>query len=139
MKTLILLIGTSLILSIFSFSAEASSLTRQDLPLSTIEKLAIDFSYPASDTTVTKKFRVYGNCGMCKNTIEGSLENVEGMVSADWNKENDTIKVVFTPSIITLDQIKQKIADVGYDSDSHRADEATYNALPGCCQYARPE
>ena len=40
---------------------------------------------------------------------------------------------------ITLDEIKQKIADVGYDSDTHRAKDAIYAALPGCCQYDRPK
>ena len=38
----------------------------------------------------------------------------------------------------TEEDIKQKIADVGYDSDSHRAKDEVYNSLPGCCQYDRP-
>ena len=87
----------------------------------------------------TAKFTVYGNCEMCEKTIEGSLEGVEGVASADWNVETDEMTVDFDPEVITLDKIKQKIADVGYDSDSHRAKDNVYDNLHGCCQYERPE
>lgn len=87
----------------------------------------------------SKSFTVYGNCGMCEKSIEGSLSDVEGIRVADWNKEDDQLSVIFTSDVISLDEIKQKVADVGYDSDSHRAKEEVYNKLPGCCQYDRPE
>ena len=83
-------------------------------------------------------FTVYGNCGMCERTIEGALIDVEGVTLADWDKETHQMTVSFNPEVITLDTIKQKIADVGYDSDTHRAKEEVYNNLPGCCQYERP-
>ena len=84
-------------------------------------------------------FTIYGNCGMCERTIEGSLKNVDGVALADWDKETDQMTVSFNPEVITLDAIKQKIADVGYDSDTHRAKDEVYNNLPGCCQYERPK
>ena len=87
----------------------------------------------------SKVFTVYGNCGMCEKTIEVSLSDVEGVRSADWNKEDDQLSVIFSSDVISLDEIKQKVADVGYDSDSHRATDEVYNKLPGCCQYDRPE
>lgn len=87
----------------------------------------------------TENFTVYGNCGMCEKTIEGSLANVEGVSVGDWNVENDQMTVSFDASVISLDEIKQKIADVGYDSDSHRATDEVYSNLHGCCQYDRPE
>jgi len=86
----------------------------------------------------TEKFTVYGNCGMCKSTIEKSLKDVEGISAGEWDRETDVMTVTFNPEVITLDDIKQKIADVGYDSDSHRAKNEVYNSLPGCCQYERP-
>ncbi|MCB0662003.1 MAG: heavy-metal-associated domain-containing protein [Saprospiraceae bacterium] len=91
------------------------------------------------DEFVTEIFTVYGNCGMCERTIEGSLKDVEGVTLADWDRETDKMKVSFNPSVIALEDIKQKIADVGYDSDTHRAKDEVYNSLPGCCQYDRPE
>lgn len=91
------------------------------------------------NTGVKKEvFTVYGECGMCERTIEGSLKNVDGVRLADWNKETDQMTVSFNPKVITLDAIKQKIADVGYDSDTHRAKDEVYKRLPSCCQYERP-
>ncbi|MGB0931733.1 MAG: heavy-metal-associated domain-containing protein [Chitinophagales bacterium] len=86
----------------------------------------------------TEKFTVYGNCGMCERTIEGALKDVEGVVAADWDGDTDEMTVTFNPELITLDNIKQKIADVGYDSDTHRASDKVYSNLHGCCQYERP-
>lgn len=87
----------------------------------------------------TETFKVYGNCGMCEKTIEGSLKNVKGIVKADWNKETKMMEVTFDPAVISLKEIKQKIAGVGYDTDEVRATDKAYNGLAGCCQYERPE
>ena len=87
----------------------------------------------------TAKFKVYGNCGMCKRTIEGALKDVKGVGAAEWDMETGQMTVTFNPHKISLNDIKQKIADVGYDSDTHRAKDEVYNSLPGCCQYERPK
>ena len=87
----------------------------------------------------TEKFKVYGNCGMCKKAIEGSLEKVKGIKEHSWNKETGEMSVTFNDKKITLDEIKQKIAAVGYDTDTFKAKDEIYNSLPGCCQYDRPE
>ena len=86
----------------------------------------------------TETFKVYGNCGMCKKTIEGSLKDVKGVEKADWNKETKMMEVTFNPKKITLMEIKEKIAGVGYDMDDVRSTKDTYESLPGCCQYERP-
>lgn len=87
---------------------------------------------------VHEVFSVYGNCGMCKKTIEGSLTGVDGIKQGIWDMETDQMTVSFDPEVITLVAIKQLIAAVGYDSDTHRAKDEVYNSLPGCCQYDRP-
>lgn len=86
-----------------------------------------------------EKFIVYGNCGMCKRTIENSLKDVKGVSKGDWDIESGVMTIIFNPEKITLHEIKQKIAEVGYDTDSHRAKDDVYGGLPGCCQYERPE
>jgi hypothetical protein len=48
------------------------------------------------------------------------------------------MKVTFIAAEITLDDIKKKIAAVGYDTDEHRASDKVYNNLHGCCKYDRP-
>lgn len=86
----------------------------------------------------TQKFKVYGNCGMCKKTIESALKGVDGIKNATWNVETKMMEVTFDAHEITLLEIKEKIAEVGYDTEEVRADEDVYNELPGCCQYDRP-
>ena len=81
-------------------------------------------------------FHVSGNCGMCKKTIEKSL-NVNGVFSADWNKQTKDITVVYDSKIISLDIIKQRIAKAGYDNDTYKAADEDYNGLHSCCQYDR--
>ncbi len=96
------------------------------------------FQILKSDQTKSAAFKVYGNCGMCKMAIEGSLKNVKGIEKADWNKETKMIEVTYNPKVISLKEIKKKIASVGYDTDEFKASDKSYNALPGCCQYERP-
>lgn len=91
----------------------------------------------AKKKTVT--FKVYGNCGMCKRTIEGALEGVKGIKSATWDSAQKMITVTFNPKKIELNDIHKKIAAVGYDTDTVKAKDETYNGLHGCCQYDRPE
>ncbi len=88
---------------------------------------------------ITETFKVYGNCGMCKRTIESTATGVNGVQSANWDVETGTLTVSFNHSIVSLDNIKKAIADSGYDSDTHRANTEAYKKLAGCCQYDRPK
>ncbi|NQX96981.1 MAG: heavy-metal-associated domain-containing protein [Flavobacteriales bacterium] len=127
MKKLIL---STLVLSVTLFSANSSIATIIASENSVVVK---------HDDKKTDSFKVYGNCGMCKKTIEGALKNVKGIDKADWNQETKMMEVVYHTHDISLAEIKKKIAKVGYDSEGFRATEETYNNLPGCCQYERPE
>jgi copper chaperone CopZ len=98
------------------------------------------FSFVAAQTEKKHKnieFRVSGNCGMCKNTIESSLKGVEGVKSAVWNKDTKVMKVTFDSAKISEDQIHQKIADSGYDTEKTKASDKSYSSLHKCCQYKR--
>lgn len=85
----------------------------------------------------TETFKVYGNCDMCKETMEGVLKKKDGVTKKSWSPKTKMITVTYDPSKITLTQIKQKIADVGYDTDEIQAKDAVYNNLHHCCQYDR--
>jgi len=89
-----------------------------------------------SNGITTSTFKVWGNCDMCKETIEGSLK-VEGVTKADWNTETKMISVAYDTTKISLDQIQKNIAFVGYDNEKYKGDDNAYNELPGCCQYDR--
>lgn len=84
----------------------------------------------------TSTFKVWGNCDMCKETIETSLK-VDGISKADWNVDSKQMTVSFDSSKISLDQIQKNIAAVGYDNVSYKGDDKAYSELPDCCQYDR--
>lgn len=90
--------------------------------------------------TVREKisFTVYGNCNLCKETIEGAVDDLEGVYWSVWNVLTKQITVKYDSSLLSLDRIKREIAEVGYDSDEHRAEDDKYNSLNGCCKYKRP-
>jgi len=88
------------------------------------------------DGVTTSTFKVWGNCEMCKETIESSLK-VDGITKADWNVDSKIITVSYDNSKITLDQIQKNIASVGYDNEKYKGDDKAYSELAGCCQYDR--
>jgi len=85
----------------------------------------------------TEKFKVYGNCGMCENRIEKAAKGVDGVTSANWDKETKQIIVEFDKSKTNLDAIHKAIVKVGHDTEKIKAGDNVYNALPVCCQYDR--
>jgi periplasmic mercuric ion binding protein len=86
----------------------------------------------------TEKFKVYGNCGMCEKRIETAAKSVKGVTAADWNKDTKMITVTFDSLKTDVDKIQIAIADVGHDTDMHRAKDKVYEGLDGCCHYDRP-
>ena len=81
--------------------------------------------------------KVWGNCGMCKKTIEKSLKGVEGIESASWDKTTKILSVSYDASKITMKKIEQKVAASGYDTQNVKANDGAYNNLAECCQYDR--
>ena len=88
------------------------------------------------DTTIT--FKVWGNCEMCKRTIETALE-VKGVKDAAWDKDTKMISITYNPEKITEDKIHQLIAASGYDTEKTKGDDKAYQGLPHCCQYQRKQ
>ena len=84
----------------------------------------------------TAKFKVYGNCEMCKKTIENSLD-VKGVKSANWNTESKMIEITYQPDKMNEDKLHELIASSGYDTEKKKGNDKAYSNLPGCCQYDR--
>jgi mercuric ion binding protein len=82
------------------------------------------------------EFKVWGNCEMCKETIEQAV-NVEGVSKAEWNTETKQIAVSYDSTKISLDQIQKNVAAAGYDNEKYKGNETVYHNLPECCQYER--
>jgi mercuric ion binding protein len=87
----------------------------------------------------TEKIKVYGNCGMCKSRIEKAAKSVDGVSKASWNDEKGMLTVTFDDSKTSVSKIEEEVSKVGHDTDHTKATDKTYNALPGCCKYDRPE
>jgi len=83
-------------------------------------------------------FKVYGNCGMCKKTIEKAVKEIQGIKEVHWSKKTKMIDITYDDVITNLETIKKAIAKVGYDMDDVRANDENYDQLHKCCQYERP-
>ena len=85
----------------------------------------------------TEKFKVYGNCDLCKARIEKAAKSVEGVQTADWNQETKMMKVTLDDSKTNVHKVEMAIAKAGHDTDMHKATDEAYNKLPSCCKYDR--
>lgn len=94
------------------------------------------FTTTQAQDTKTDTFKVWGNCGMCKRTIEKAAKT-EGVQKAEWNKETKIITLVYNPTATSNEKIQKAIATVGYDTEKYTGDDKAYEKLPGCCHYER--
>ena len=97
----------------------------------------ITISFTANAEVKKVNFKVSGNCGMCEKTIETAAKEIEGVVSADWDKKTKEIVLSFDTDKTTLDAVHKAIAKSGYDTDKVKADDAVYSELHTCCKYRK--
>ncbi len=98
--------------------------------------LSVTNAFAQFKNSKTETLKVYGNCGMCKATIEkaGAQKKVSKVV---WNEATNMATVTYDTKKTTSDAILKNIALAGYDSDNFLAPDAVYANLPGCCKYDR--
>jgi periplasmic mercuric ion binding protein len=82
----------------------------------------------------TETIKVNGNCESCKIRIEKAAK-IDGVSKAEWSDETKILTLVYDPTKVTSDDVQKKIAAVGHDTEKYKADDKTYNSLPGCCKY----
>lgn len=87
-------------------------------------------------TVKTSTFKVWGNCGMCKTTIEGAAKK-SGATYASWNVDTKVMTVKYASTKTSEDKIQKGIADAGYDNVKYTGVEEAYNNLHECCKYDR--
>ncbi|MDF1546731.1 MAG: heavy-metal-associated domain-containing protein [Bacteroidales bacterium] len=83
------------------------------------------------------KFKVAGNCDMCKTRIEKAALAVEGVSNATWSPKTKVMVVMFDEKKTNAHKIQMAIAKVGHDTEMHKAEDEDYNKLQGCCRYDR--
>lgn len=90
-------------------------------------------------TSVTKEtIKVWGNCGMCKTTIEKAAKK-GGATTASWNKETKMLAVSYSSDKSSAQKIQEAVAKAGYDTQDLTGDNNAYTKLPACCHYDRKE
>jgi hypothetical protein len=96
------------------------------------------FAGTASAQTNLKEetIKVWGNCGMCKTTIEKAAAKA-GATTANWNEESKELKVAYAVNKTSSDKIQKEIAKSGYDTQGFKASDKAYDKLHGCCKYER--
>jgi len=54
-------------------------------------------------------------CANCAQTIERALNRLEGVVKADVNFASERASVEYVPALVSLEEIKKAVVDVGYE------------------------
>jgi mercuric ion binding protein len=93
------------------------------------------FSFAQTKAT-TEKIKVWGDCGMCKETIEKAAKQA-GASEATWDEDAKVLTVTYASSKTSSKKIQQKVAAAGYDTELATATLKAYKSLPQCCQYTR--
>ena len=83
----------------------------------------------------TDTVKIYGNCGMCKSSIEKAAKTA-GATNASWDMDAKILTFMFDGKT-NLDKIETAIAAIGYDTEHKTATKASYDALHECCKYDR--
>ena len=92
------------------------------------------FSY-SQNKNLNETFQVNGNCEMCKKRIEKATLSLNGVKYSNWNKTSSNLSIIFNNKKITIDEIKNKIAESGHDNGDYISSLESYNKLPDCCKY----
>lgn len=85
----------------------------------------------------TEKFAVYGNCGMCKKTIEKAAKSIKGVYKAEWSADNQEMTLSYDSTKTNVQSVQTAIAETGYDTQEVKGNDKAYANLHECCQYDR--
>ncbi len=103
-----------------------------------IGSLCLSTSILAQENENIERIHVDGRCGMCKNRIEKAALQIKGIKTATWNVDTKQLKIFVNRKNFNEDQLHQKMAGIGHDTEKMRATNEAYENLPSCCLY-RPE
>ena len=82
----------------------------------------------------TVTFQTSAQCGMCKERIEKELNFASGVQYAELNMENMSLTIKFKSKKTTADDLRNRVAAIGYTADDVLPKEEDVKKLPLCCQ-----
>ena len=80
------------------------------------------------------EFWVRGNCSMCEKTIESAITSIDGVTSAEWDRDTKMVKVEFVSSKTNESEIKKAAPAAGHETKEIEANSEAYKNLPMCCK-----
>jgi hypothetical protein len=125
MKTIHILLSAIMLFAL-SFNALSKN------PESKMKLVSIKKGSPSIFTGI----HVAGNCNSCKMRIEKAAKDA-GATFAEWNTDKQLLKISFYKDSCSVEKISKAVAAAGHDAGEFKADDKTYNSLPGCCKYER--
>ena len=73
-------------------------------------------------------------CDHCKVKIDKKLREVEGVKYGFLEIKTMNVKVKYDASVVTLNQIRTILNEMGYDADDQKAPAEAYDRLDQCCK-----
>lgn len=104
--------------------------------MTAVALLSASVSWAQIKNAKTETVKVYGNCGMCKTTIE-KAGSKKKLYKTDWNEDTKMASITYDSKKSSTDQVLKSIAFSGYDNVNYLAPDDAYNKLPDCCKYDR--
>ncbi|WP_428833001.1 copper chaperone CopZ [Mammaliicoccus lentus] len=66
-----------------------------------------------------QRIKVEGmTCNHCKSSVEGALNQLDGVNNAAVNLEENNVQVAYEEGKVNFDQMKEAIEDQGYDVEA---------------------
>jgi copper chaperone CopZ len=96
--------------------------------------LSFSVSLAANKNEVKEKITTSAVCSMCKDRIESNLKKIDGILESSLDVSSKVLTVKFDKTKISLDDIRQKLSQIGYDADNVKRDVRAYKKLPPCCK-----
>lgn len=102
--------------------------------LAIVASVSVGFGQAKEPKVKTVIIQTSAECGECEERLESHLNYTKGVVFAELDLTTMKLTVKYKTKWVTLDEIKRKIADLGYQADDVKANPEAYEKLPACCK-----
>ena len=79
-------------------------------------------------------FFTEGSCAACAARVEKALSNHPGLEQMRWDQENQMTLVLYHADKTSLEDLQQKVADAGFNTQYFDANPASRDTLLACCE-----
>ena len=73
-------------------------------------------------------------CDDCKERIEKELNYTKGVIYSELDVATKIVTIKYKTKIVTEQQLKEVISNLGYDAGDLKRNAAAFDKLPKCCQ-----